>query len=252
MYSLGVLGGMGSKATVQLFDIIVENTTAELDQEHLNIVILNKACIPDRTANLLQSQKEVLLPHFLGAMKELECLSVQNVVIPCNTSHLLFDDLQNYTNLNIINMPKETLHYLFLSKLPKHAYVLGTLGTTNLRLFDLFNEYGIKIVYPPAEVCCNVQRIIYQIKNTVNHNMDELVDELVLLMKNLKDQSDEEMVFILGCTELSLLNKTKLEQFNYIDPLEILGLVAILKSGGRLQMNKLPYEYDVIKAISES
>ena len=38
---------MGSKAAVQLFDIIVENTMASLDQEHLNIAILNKANIPD-------------------------------------------------------------------------------------------------------------------------------------------------------------------------------------------------------------
>ena len=81
--------------------------------------------------------------------------------------------------------------------------------------------------------------------------MDELAEEFTFLMKELQKQAGEDIVFILGCTELSLLDKTKFKKFHYIDPLEILGLVAILKSGGRLQMNKLPYEYDVIKAISK-
>ena len=251
MYSLGILGGMGAKATVQLFDIIVENTRASIDQEHLNIVILNKASIPDRTANLVQNRREALLPFFLEAIKEFERLSVKNIVIPCNTSHLLFDELQNHTDISIINMVKGTLHYLSLSKLPKHVYILGTLGTINLRLFDIFNDYGIKIDYPSMEICEEVQRIIYRIKDTANHDMDKLVNEVTLVMQKLQNQCREEVVFILGCTELSLLNKAKFENFNCIDPLEIVGLIAILKSGGVLHENKLRYDYDAIKAIAE-
>lgn len=251
MYSLGILGGMGAKATVQLFDIIVENTMASVNQEHLNIAILNKASIPDRTANLLQNRREYLLPFFLEEIKEFERLSVKNIVIPCNTSHLLFNELQSRTDVNIINMVKGTLDYLYLSQLPKHAYILGTLGTTNLRLFDRFNDYGIKIDYPSKAICENVQRIIYQIKDTAGHDMAKLVDEVACVMECLQNESSDELVFILGCTELSLLNKTKFQKFNFIDPLEILGLVAILKSGGKIQENKLAYDYNVIKAIAE-
>ncbi len=37
--TIGILGGMGPKATVDLFEKIVLNTPASKDQEHLHILI---------------------------------------------------------------------------------------------------------------------------------------------------------------------------------------------------------------------
>ena len=50
--TLGIIGGMGPLATVNLFNKIVINTNAQNDQEHIHILIDNNTNIPDRTAFL--------------------------------------------------------------------------------------------------------------------------------------------------------------------------------------------------------
>lgn len=44
--TIGILGGMGPFATVDLFNKILENTPAEVDQDHLKIMIYNNPKIP--------------------------------------------------------------------------------------------------------------------------------------------------------------------------------------------------------------
>lgn len=45
---IGILGGMGPTATIDLFQKIVLNTPAKTDQEHLRIIIYNNPKIPKR------------------------------------------------------------------------------------------------------------------------------------------------------------------------------------------------------------
>ena len=50
---LGILGGMGSEATVLFYKKIIDNTSVNNDREHLDILIYNHASIPDRTECIL-------------------------------------------------------------------------------------------------------------------------------------------------------------------------------------------------------
>ena len=44
--TLGIIGGMGSMACEYLFNEIIENTYAENDRDHLDIIIVNHAFMP--------------------------------------------------------------------------------------------------------------------------------------------------------------------------------------------------------------
>lgn len=46
--TIGILGGMGPSATIDLFQKIVSNTPAVKDQEHLRVIIYNNPKIPPR------------------------------------------------------------------------------------------------------------------------------------------------------------------------------------------------------------
>jgi aspartate racemase len=46
---IGILGGMGPEATIDLFTKIVKGTRVRKDQDHLRILIDNNPKIPDRT-----------------------------------------------------------------------------------------------------------------------------------------------------------------------------------------------------------
>ena len=52
-FDLGIIGGMGPEATVEIFHRIVSKTKAQSDQEHMRICILNQTRIPDRTKSIL-------------------------------------------------------------------------------------------------------------------------------------------------------------------------------------------------------
>ena len=52
-FKLGLIGGLGPAATVDLYDKIVKATPAKNDQEHFKVVIEQNPQIDDRTARLL-------------------------------------------------------------------------------------------------------------------------------------------------------------------------------------------------------
>ena len=58
---VGILGGMGPEATVELFRRIVASTPVDRDQDHLRILIDNNPRIPDRTAAILGTGPDPLV-----------------------------------------------------------------------------------------------------------------------------------------------------------------------------------------------
>ena len=67
---VGVIGGVGPQATAYFLDMVVRLTDAARDQDHLDMVVLNHASIPDRTAFILGESDEdpgaVALMHKLA------------------------------------------------------------------------------------------------------------------------------------------------------------------------------------------
>mgnify|MGYP003339449357 CR=1 FL=1 len=53
MQKVGVLGGLGPKATVYFMDMVIENTHATKDQDNIDMLVSNHATIPDRTDYIL-------------------------------------------------------------------------------------------------------------------------------------------------------------------------------------------------------
>jgi aspartate racemase len=50
---LGVLGGMGPLATADFLSKLVENTSAQTDQEHIPVLLYGDCTIPDRTQSIM-------------------------------------------------------------------------------------------------------------------------------------------------------------------------------------------------------
>ena len=51
---LGVIGGMGPEATSFYYARVIARTKAESDQEHINMIILSHATMPDREWKILR------------------------------------------------------------------------------------------------------------------------------------------------------------------------------------------------------
>src|SRR5699024_8461300 len=79
---LGVLGGVGPLATIYFADLVIKMTDAKTDQEHIAMVILNHASIPDRTEYILDNTKTNPLPVMIADAKLLQKYGSDYFVIP--------------------------------------------------------------------------------------------------------------------------------------------------------------------------
>jgi len=69
--TLGILGGLGPAASVYFYQLITRHTEALCDQDHLDIVLISKASIPDRTDYILGKSGESPLPAMTEGVKSL-------------------------------------------------------------------------------------------------------------------------------------------------------------------------------------
>ena len=60
MAIIGILGGMGPMATVDVFQKIVSQTPAQCDQDHFRIIIDNNPLIPPRIKAILHDGESPL------------------------------------------------------------------------------------------------------------------------------------------------------------------------------------------------
>ncbi|MBH5320509.1 amino acid racemase [Paenibacillus sp. GSMTC-2017] len=227
--SLGVIGGMGPKATAVFFDKVIENTAAERDQDHIDMVILNHATIPDRTTVILEGTGERFLEAVAKDFKLLEHAGVAHIAIPCNTSHYFYDDMQGMTTVPIINMVDETLkiiHEQYGSN--NRIGILATNGTIQSGIYTKVSEqYGMELHVPDAEMQAKVMKIIY---TNVKGQMDFSPDELEALIEELVTVHGCKCV-ILACTELSCIKLSSATAECSVDAMQVLVEKSIALSG---------------------
>ena len=226
MYKLGVIGGMGPLATVNFYERVVLNTVAKCDNEHIDMVVLSHASMPDRTKCIIENKGEEFLEVIKKDFKILEDIGVEAVAIPCNTSHYFFDEFKKFTNLRIINMIEETILEVKKRGIEKIA-VFGTLGTLNSKVYEKYaNQHGLLVKEVSAEDKQAVMDIIYDIKETNGLDGRRFVDIL-------SRYCDDETVGIIACTELSLLDIPR--DINTIDALDVLVKRSIELSGAKVK-----------------
>ncbi len=229
---IGIIGGMGPLATVDLFSKIVELTDAKTDSEHIHIIIDNYPQIPDRTKAILAGTKEPVVPLREAALR-LQTAGADLIIIPCNTSHVFIDDVQAAVDIPIINMVEEVSTYL-----KAHCITTcGVLTTDGVRKTGLYTEYlskqGIKAIYPDESGQKTVMEIIYdQVKAGKPVHLDEIYPKLDDMVES------GAQAFILACTELPIAFKDADKKYNFVDCTDVLATVSIQKAGYQVKACK--------------
>ena len=230
---LGVLGGMGPLATQLFYRMVIERTDANCDQEHLNMIILSHATMPDRTKEILEGRTEELFELLLKDAKMLEANGAGAIAIPCNTSHVLVNRLQENIGIPIINMVEETVTHIkdTFSGQDLRIAILATDGTINMGLYQKeLERAGITPVIPNAESQKLVMKIIYDgVKNGGTIDFSDFLS----IQKDIFEQNCQ--AAILACTELSCFKEIyNLPQF-YIDAMGMLTEKSILACSGKIK-----------------
>lgn len=146
---LGILGGMGPLATLDLQQKIMAATRAGRDQDHLPVVVWNVPQIADRQMALAGSGPSPL-PQLLEAVKGLNQAGVSHIAIPCNTAHFWYDELQAASSATILHIADITTQTLTAEPLrPAAVGIIATRGTLNAGWFQSrFEGAGIHVMTP--------------------------------------------------------------------------------------------------------
>lgn len=200
---IGVLGGMGPLATVDLLHKIVEETPASRDQDHVPVVAWNVPQIPDRQ-QALAGIGESPLPKLLHAIRQLNCLSVSHIVVPCNTAHHWFDALTEASYAPLLHIADATLHALTqvdeAKTTPQKIGLIATHGTLNAGWYQqrFTAQLGAETVVPnEQEMTTLFVPGCYAVKRGDLQHGGRLLEQLAA---QLVERGAERLV--LACTEV--------------------------------------------------
>jgi len=161
---IGILGGMGTQAGLDFCNKLAILYRGKIDQEYPLFLLYNKSNIPGRpesigvqTGNLSnrvtnkKSEKKysLVLGSLLNGCRVLKKSKCKFIVIPCNTAHYWYDDLQKKISLPIINMPKEVFNHT-AKKCKKNSTIglLATEGTLKTGVYNKFFDKNFNLIYP--------------------------------------------------------------------------------------------------------
>lgn len=232
MKRLGIIGGLGPMATAYFLQLLTQMSDAGKDQEHMEVYMISRPAIPDRTAYILGTSDRSPLPEMIEIGRQLRMMGAELLTMPCVTGHYFHREIEENAGLPMIDAISETADYLLKRGIRKPA-ILATDGTIRSELFQrAIERRGMKCVIPDAAGQEKIMDIIYrEIKAGKTAHMDDFVE----LSENLRLQGAE--VILLACTELSLLKRDCQIGKGYLDVMEVLAAKTVCIC------NKLKPEY---------
>jgi aspartate racemase len=166
------------------------------------MIILNHAAIHDRTNYILDRSEPNPLPQMTGDAKTLEKAGADYIVIPCNTAHFFYDEIQNAVDTKIINIIEETVLHI-RNTLPdaKKVGILATKGTLVSGAYqNMLGKHGLDFAVPDEADTEKLMEIIYE---QVKAGKSVDIEAFWRIINNLKKAGCD--CVVLGCTELSVI-----------------------------------------------
>lgn len=222
--NIGVLGGMGTYATIHLFKQYAEIFPAEKEWDRPRIVIDNRCTMPSRVRAFLYNENvDQLVAEMADSMQYLTDAGCNRIILACNTSHLFLPQI--YQKVPEIEGKVVNIIHTCVEKISKddirQVYLLGSEGTIESGIYqNALEKRGIKCVVPERSEYGLLRECIEAVKQ--NKYTDVVEENFLRLLEGHNN-------CILGCTELPIMYekyKEKMPSKNIYDPL-LLGLEKI-------------------------
>lgn len=240
---IGVVGGMGPFAGLNLVESIHDQTKAKNDQDHLSVALLScPSKIVDRTSFILGESS--INPAFgiADVIEKLYKMGADIISIACITSHsdviynVLLEELnKRQIEVKMVNMLNETClylkeHFLHLNKIG----ILSTTGTYKTGIYQkLLSNIGLKVVVPEMEFQEKViHNCIYNPEFGIKSTGSKVSQEALKLFNQAIEYFKNEGVdnILLGCTEFSyLVSRFGIENKLFIDPVKIVARRLVIE-----------------------
>ena len=227
---IGILGGMGTQAGLDFCNKLTVINRGKTDQKYPLFILYNKSNIPRRPENIKKYYN--VLNSLIKGCHLLQKNKCKFIVMPCNTAHYWYDDLQKKIKIPILSMPKEV--YLHTKRRCKKNTKIGILCTEATLKTGVYSKYfnkNFNLISPKNSLQkSSVNKAIKYVKMGKVREAEKTIRPAV---KNLINQKCKKI--ILGCTELPVaifayksFKKIK-ESKIFIDPNLLLANVSMKK-----------------------
>lgn len=214
---IGIVGGVGPYAGLDLMKKIFDQTLARKDQDHVDTILLSlPSGILDRTEYLegrVEKNPAFAIAKVLGRLEE-SGASVAG--IPCNTAHtgeifevVLRELKRGKRSIQLLNMVSETVSFIQSTHSNLNRIgVLSTTGTYKSRVYvEALEDQGFQVLVPEMEM---QETLIHPAIYDPVYGIKSLSDPIDPQAKeNLQKgfdflESRGAQAVILGCTEIPL------------------------------------------------
>ena len=199
-FVIGVLGGMGTYATIHLFEQYAEIFSAEKEWDRPRIIIDNRCTMPSRVRAFLYNEKvDQLVDEMADSMLHLKESGANRIILACNTSHLflpkIFNKVSELESL-VIHIIDTCVEKIVADDI-NEVYLLGSEGTIDSGIYqNALEKRGVKCLCPQSEEYAVLRECIEAVKQ---NKYSDSVEKSFLELVNRYDSC------ILGCTELPIL-----------------------------------------------
>ena len=196
---IGIVGGLGPRASAEFVRTIYEQWQPEREQETPRVVLYSDPTFPDRTEAVLKGREDELLDRLVNVLTQLHQLGASQFVICCITIHNLLPRLPNDLRSRTISL----LDVIFdaVANSHKRHLLFCTTGARQLRLYEEHERWAdtaALFVMPDALDQQEIHRLIYRIKQNQHVAKEHHLVESLLNKYGVTS-------FIAGCTEIHLL-----------------------------------------------
>jgi aspartate racemase len=205
MKTIGLIGGMSWKSSLEYYRIINETVKEKLGELHSAKCILYS--IDFEEIERLQHEGEwgELTKLMIDAAQKLKGAGAEFIVICTNTMHKMVGETQNNVNIPILHIADATAEKIVKKGLRK----VGLLGTKFTMEQDFYKKrlkekYNIEVIIPADNERKVIHDVIYDelCRGIIRQSSKERFKKII---KNLITNGAEGV--ILGCTEIPLLIK---------------------------------------------
>jgi aspartate racemase len=211
---VGILGGMGPAATLDLMAKVLEETPAARDEDHVPLVVWNVPQVPPRVA-AMRGAGPSPLPAMLEGARFLERAGATALAVACNTAHHWARELAAGISIPLLHIADAAVHELAArADCPRRVALAGTRATIESGFFaERLDAAGIAHAAPSEPQQAAIDRAIAHVKRGA---LAEARTEFEPAARALLEGGAQAIV--LACTELPLVPCEAALRARCVDP----------------------------------
>jgi aspartate racemase len=211
---VGIIGGMGPEATVDLMRRVILKTPARDDQDHVHLIVENNPKIPSRIAHLIDGTGADPTQELIRIAQNLERAGAQALAMPCNTAHAYAEAIARAVGIPLLDMVARSVEQLATLHPKARVGVLASSAVFKIGLYEkAMRAAGLTSLMPPRQA--EVMDLIRAVKRgETGEAAQRLLAELTLDLANRTE------VILIACSELSVISGAI--TVPYVDSLDVL------------------------------